>query len=141
MRFLTNWIQDSSLFNKPDGAAGLSQMQTVYAAFAVCWVVFLIFDWTGIDLPRKKLKRKDTVDWHSRVISSIHAIILCVGEASQPASVQCAWQERLPKGVMSPSAQYSSAGGNCTFGYGHPWPPFDTSAIQVLWDAMWSCKG
>ena len=81
MTFLTRWIENSRLFNKPDGAAGLSQMQTVYAAFAVCWVVFLIFDWTGIDLPRKKLKRKDTVDWHSRVISSIHAIILCVGEA------------------------------------------------------------
>ena len=82
MTFLTSWIENSSLFNKPDGAAGLSQMQTVYAAFAVCWAVFLIFDWTGIDLPRKKLKRKDTVDWHSRVISSIHAIILCVGKAA-----------------------------------------------------------
>ena len=82
MTFLTNWIEDSRLFNKPEGAAGLSQMQTVYAAFAVCWVVFLIFDWTGIDLPRKTLKRKDIVDWHSRVISSIHAIILCVGKAS-----------------------------------------------------------
>ena len=86
MDLLKGWIENSKLFNKPDSAAGLSQIQTVYAAFSVCWAVFLVFDWTGIDLPRKRLGRKDTVDWHSRVISSIHAIILCIGDAASSAS-------------------------------------------------------
>ena len=80
MKLLTDWIDNSKLFNRPESAAGLSQIQTVYTAFAVCWLVFLVFDWTGIDLPQRKLKRKDTVDWHSRVISSIHAVILCIGQ-------------------------------------------------------------
>ena len=80
MSFLVDWIDNSKLFNRPESAAGLSQIQTVYTAFAVCWLVFLFLDWTGIDLPQKNLKRKDTVDWHSRVISSIHAVILCVGQ-------------------------------------------------------------
>ena len=82
MKLLADWIDNSKLFNRPESAAGLSQIQTVYTAFAVCWLVFLVFDWTGIDLPQKKLKRKDTVDWHSRVISSIHAVILCVGQCT-----------------------------------------------------------
>lgn len=80
MELLTHWIEKSKLFNRPDSAAGLSQIQTVYATFAICWVIYLVFDWTGVDLPRKKLGRKDTVDWHSRVISSAHAIILCIGK-------------------------------------------------------------
>ena len=81
MDLLTHWLDSSKLFNRPDSAAGLSQIQTVYAAFAICWVIFLVFDWTDIDLPLKKLSRKDTVDWHSRVISSVHAIILCIGNS------------------------------------------------------------
>jgi hypothetical protein len=79
MKILTNWLERSKLFNRPDSAAELSQIKTVYTAFFICWAVFLVFDWTGIDLPPKNLRRKDTVDWHSRVISSIHAIILCIG--------------------------------------------------------------
>ena len=82
MKLLADWIDNSKLFNRPESAADLSQIQTVYTAFAVCWLVFLFFDWTGIDLPQKKLKQKDTVDWHSRVISSIHAVILCVGQCT-----------------------------------------------------------
>ena len=83
MDLLTRWLDSSKLFNRPDSAAGLSQIQTVYATFAICWAIFLVFDWTGIDLPRKKLSRKDIVDWHSRVISSVHAVILCIGNSSE----------------------------------------------------------
>lgn len=31
-------------------------------------------------LPKQILKRKDQVEWHSRVISSVHALVLCLGE-------------------------------------------------------------
>ncbi|CAL5218506.1 g193 [Coccomyxa viridis] len=98
MELLKHWLDSSKLFNRPDSAAGLSQIQTVYAAFAICWVIFLIFDWTGIDLPRKKLSRKDTVDWHSRVISSVHAIILCVGALGSYMELQGVTREALVKG-------------------------------------------
>jgi hypothetical protein len=80
MKIFTNWLESSKLFNRPDSAAELSHIKTVYTTFFICWAAFLVFDWTRIDLPRKRLRRKDTVDWHSRVISSIHAIILCIGK-------------------------------------------------------------
>lgn len=98
MKLFTDWFDNSKLFNRPESAAGLSQIQTVYTAFAVCWLVFLIFDWTGIDLPQKKLKRKDTVDWHSRVISSIHAVILCIGALGCYLEMQGVKRELLVKG-------------------------------------------
>ena len=108
MDLLTDWIEKSKLFNKPDSAAGLSQIQTVYATCAICWVIFLVFDWTGIDLPRKRLGRKDTVDWHSRVISSAHAIILCIG---RPSNSRLLCHDALLVTTVDPEVNFRAAAG------------------------------
>lgn len=124
MNLFRDWIESSKLFNRADSAAGLSQIQTVYATFAVCWLVFLVFGWTGIDLPRKKLKCKDTIEWHSRVISSIHAIILCGGKRARrkTSSADAAWHIAPDSGNIYVARTYPRL-------------------VQVPLDAMWKCKG
>jgi hypothetical protein len=68
------------LSDPPPGAHALSCAATVWGACGVCWLAFLMLLFTEADLPKVSLKRKDRIEWHSRVISSAHAIILCVGE-------------------------------------------------------------
>ncbi|BDA44408.1 probable TLC domain-containing protein 4 [Coccomyxa sp. Obi] len=53
---------------------------------------------TGLTLPKNKLKRKDQVEWHSRVISSVHATVLCLGSLMCYLELQNKSREALVSG-------------------------------------------
>ena len=74
------------LCRPPDGHF-LSQPYTVYLSFAACWCAFLAVQRTGFTRPKKPLSRKDSVEWSSRVVSSAHALLLCVGEPSRSCDI------------------------------------------------------
>lgn len=69
-----------NLLYPPPGAHPWSHPKTIVATFLLCWLSFLVMQGTGMTLPKQILKRKDQVEWHSRVISSVHALVLCLGE-------------------------------------------------------------
>ncbi len=75
------------LFIPPKGGHSWSHPNTIVATFLLCWASFLVMQWTGLTLPKQKIKRKDQVEWHSRVISSVHALVLCLGEAFKDTSI------------------------------------------------------
>ena len=77
-------VFQDNLLHPPSGGHPLSHPNTIIASFLVCWASYLVMQWTGFTLPHKSLKRKDQVEWHSRVISSVHALVLCLGETPLP---------------------------------------------------------
>ena len=72
-------MQLGYLSHPPAGAHALSCPNTVWGSFCGCWAIYLALLLSGADLPKRKLKRKEQIEWHSRVVSSAHAILLCFG--------------------------------------------------------------
>ncbi|KAK9915790.1 hypothetical protein WJX75_004146 [Coccomyxa subellipsoidea] len=54
--------------------------------------------WTGLTLPKQRIRRKDQVEWHSRVISSVHALVLCLGSLMCYLELQNKSREALVSG-------------------------------------------
>ena len=67
------------LLQTPHGAQWGSWPATIFASVTGYAALFFVLDRTGVLLPRKKLSRKDELDWNSRVISTINALVLVWG--------------------------------------------------------------
>ena len=79
----------NKLLAKPqDGQFGASPW-TIIISFVSCALLFAYLEQTGAALPRKQLKRgrADRIEWNVRVVSSIHAVVLVVGESLVPQHV------------------------------------------------------
>jgi hypothetical protein len=67
----------------PPGAQPGSGPATIVGSAALCAVVFALLQATGLALPRspkRPLSKGDALEWNLRVVSTLHAIVLTVGE-------------------------------------------------------------
>ena len=65
----------------PPGAKAGSGPETILGSALACSLFFGLLQSTGIALPKApKLKRADVLQWNMRVVSTVHASILTVGE-------------------------------------------------------------
>lgn len=74
-------IWNRLLARPQDGQFGASPW-TIILSFLSCALLFAYLDQTGVSLPRQQLKRgrADRIEWNVRIVSSVHAIVLVVGE-------------------------------------------------------------
>ena len=74
-------IWNRLLARPQDGQFGASPW-TIILSFLSCALFFAYLEQTGVALPRQKLKRgrADRIEWNVRIVSSVHAIVLVVGE-------------------------------------------------------------
>lgn len=65
----------------PHGAKLGSGPETILGSALACCLLFVLLQTTRLALPRApKLKRADVLQWNMRVVSTVHAAILTVGE-------------------------------------------------------------
>ena len=65
----------------PPGAKIGSGPETILGSALVSSLFFGLLQSTGLALPKApKLKRADVLQWNMRVVSTVHALILTVGE-------------------------------------------------------------
>lgn len=73
----------------PPGAKVGSGPETILGSALACSLFFGLLQSTGLALPKApKLKRADVLQWNMRVVSTVHAVILTVGECGG-----CTWKE------------------------------------------------
>ena len=78
------------LLQTPQGAQWGSRPETILVSLAACAALFLFLDRTGALLPHRPLSRKDQLDWNSRVISTVNAVVLVWGKTPcSPARLHC----------------------------------------------------
>jgi len=66
----------------PPGAKVGSGPETILGSALACSLLFGLLQSTGLALPKSpKLKRADVLQWNMRVVSTVHAAILTVGES------------------------------------------------------------
>ena len=86
------------LLQTPQAAQWGSRPETILVSLAAYAALFAFLDKTGALLPRRQLSRKDELDWNTRVISTVNAIVLVWGEAPcSPATFpRCAAHLQAP---------------------------------------------
>lgn len=88
-------LQDvwNRLLAKPQGGQFGASPWTIILSFLTCALFFAYLEQTGVALPRKQLKRgrADRIEWNVRVVSSVHAVVLVVGERFIHHPAQLRW--------------------------------------------------
>lgn len=77
------------LLQTPHGAQWGSRPVTIAAATAAYSLLFAALERTGALLPRRRLSRKDRLDWNSRVVSTVNALVLVWGAGGGRTCVPC----------------------------------------------------
>lgn len=72
----------------PTGGEWGASPWTIVGSFFACCLTLAVIDSTGCFLPRKTLKRADRIEWNVRLVSSIHAVVLVIGNVTAAADVR-----------------------------------------------------